>query len=54
MQKSFFDEDELQNLLNQMDTEKIATSIEANETEEMKAAGKRYEEYILKHKNDEK
>lgn len=54
MQKSFFDEDELQNLLNQLDTEKIATSIEANETEEMKAAEKRYEDYILKHKSNEK
>lgn len=52
MQKSFFDEDELNELLQQMDTEKIAHSIEEHETEEMKAAEKRYEDYILKHKND--
>ena len=52
MQKNFFDEDELNKLLKQMDTEKIAHSIEENETDEMKAAEKRYEDYILKHKDE--
>jgi hypothetical protein len=46
MEKSFFDEDELKKLLEQMDTGKIAETIKKNETEEMKAAEKRYEDYI--------
>ena len=52
MKNNFFDEEELQKLLEQMDTTKIAESLESNETEEMKAAEKRYEDYILKHKNE--
>lgn len=54
MAKKFFDEDELQKILEQMDTEKFAESFEKNEDEEMKAAEKRYEDYILKHKDDNK
>lgn len=52
MQANFFDEEEMQKLLEQIDTTKITESLESNETEEMKAAEKRYEEYILKHKNE--
>ncbi len=53
MSDELFDLDEMQKLLEQMDTSKIAKNFEEHETEEMKAAEKRYEDYILKHKNEE-
>lgn len=52
MKNSFFNEDDLKEVLDKLNDIDDTKILEIEETEEMKAANKRFEDYLLKHKND--